>query len=101
MSKIYILLPVHNRKEITRGFIECLKTQTFQDYHLVLIDDGSNDGTAVMVKEHIPSATVLRGTGDWWWAGSLQQGIEWLRQQKVHDDDAVLMINDDVSINKG
>ena len=99
MQKVYVLLPVHNRREITRGFIECLKTQTFQDYHLVLIDDGSNDGTAVMVKGNIPSATVLRGTGDWWWAGSLQQGIEWLRQRKVNDDDVVLMINDDVSIN--
>lgn len=100
MPKVYILLPVHNRREITRGFVECLKTQTFQDYHLVLIDDGSNDGTAVMVKENIPSVTVLRGTGDWWWAGSLQQGIEWLRHQKVNDDDVVLIINDDVSINK-
>ena len=71
-NKIYILLPVHNRKEITRGFVECLKAQTFQDYRLVLIDDGSNDGTADMVKESIPSVTVLRGIGDWWWAGSLQ-----------------------------
>src|SRR5580765_2673488 len=100
MAKLYVLLPVHNRKDITRGFVECLKAQTFRDYHLVLIDDGSNDGTADMVKENIPSVTVLSGTGDWWWAGSLQQGIDWLRQQKVHDDDAVLMINDDVSINK-
>ena len=100
MAKLYVLLPVHNRKDITRSFVECLKAQTFRDYHLVLIDDGSNDGTADMVKENIPSVTVLSGTGDWWWAGSLQQGIDWLRQQKVHDDDAVLMINDDVSINK-
>jgi len=100
MSKIYILLPVHNRKEITRGFVECLKTQTFQDYHLVLIDDGSNDGTADMVKENILSVTVLRGIGDWWWAGSLQQGIGWLHQQMVDDSQVVLIINDDVSIEK-
>ncbi len=100
MSKIYILLPVHNRKETTRGFIECLKVQTFQDYHLVLIDDGSTDGTAVMVRENIPSVTVLHGAGDWWWAGSLQQGINWLYQQEVDDNDVVLMINDDVSIKK-
>ncbi|MGA7750153.1 MAG: glycosyltransferase [Gallionella sp.] len=98
MPKIYILLPVHNRKDITRGFVECLRAQTFTDYQLVLIDDGSSDGTAEMVKEYIPAATVLRGTGDWWWAGSLQQGIEWLRRQNISDDDMVLIINDDVSI---
>ena len=97
MPKIYILLPTHNRKEITRAFVECLKAQTFVDYHLVLIDDGSTDGTAEMVKVSIPSATVLRGTGDWWWAGSLQQGLSWLKGQRVKDDALVLFINDDVS----
>ncbi len=96
MPAIYILLPVHNRKEITRGFIECLKMQTFTDYHLLLIDDGSEDGTAEMVQEIIPSVTVLRGTGDWWWAGSLQQGLDWLKQQEPDDEALVLIINDDL-----
>lgn len=95
-NKIYILLPVHNRKAVTAGFVQCLKTQTFRNYHLVLIDDGSTDGTADMVKEAIPSATVLRGTGGWWWAGSLQRGLEWLEQEQVSDDAIVLFINDDV-----
>ena len=98
MPKVYILLPVHNRKEITRGFIKCLTAQTSSNYHLVLIDDGSTDGTAEMVKEYIPSATVLRGKGDWWWAGSLQQGLDWLKDNATNDDDIVLMINDDVEI---
>lgn len=96
-KKIYILLPVHNRKEITRGFVECLKAQTFSDYHLVLIDDGSTDGTAEMVQEYVPSTTVLRGSGNWWWAGSLQRGLDWLKVQQVSDDTLVLFINDDVS----
>lgn len=96
MAKIYILLPVHNRKEITRNFIKCLKAQTFEDFHLVLIDDGSADGTASMVLEYLPSATVLRGSGDWWWAGSLQQGVDWLKGVAA-DEDIVVFINDDVS----
>lgn len=98
MPKVYILLPVHNRKEITRGFIECLTAQTFSDYHLVLIDDGSTDGTAEMVKEYIPSATVLRGKGNWWWAGSLQQGLNWLKKHPPMPSDIILMTNDDAEI---
>lgn len=96
MPKLYILLPVHNRKEITRGFVECLAAQTFSDYHLVLIDDGSTDGTAEMVQARIPSTTILRGNGDWWWAGSLQQGLNWLKQSGTEDKAVVLFINDDV-----
>ena len=91
----YILLPVHNRREITRRFISCLKVQTYTDYHLVLIDDGSVDGTREMVESEISKLSVLTGCGDWWWAGALQQGYEWLKQQVVSADDLVLIINDD------
>lgn len=92
---IFILLPVHNRREITRRFIECLKAQTYKNYHLVLIDDGSADGTAEMVRESVSSLTVLTGKGKWWWAGSLQQGYLWLKDQTVANDSIILIINDD------
>jgi GT2 family glycosyltransferase len=95
-KKIYILLPVHNRKAVTAGFVGSLNKQTFRDYHLVLIDDGSTDGTAEMVMKAIPSVTVLRGTGGWWWAGSLQRGLDWIKEEKIADDSIVLFINDDV-----
>jgi len=97
MPKVYILLPVHNRKEITRGFMACLAAQEFLDYHLVLIDDGSSDGTSDMVRSIIPATTVLRGNGTWWWAGSLQQGLNWLKQRQIEDETVVLFINDDVN----
>lgn len=96
MTTIYILLPVHNRKEITRGFVDCLQAQTYSDYHLVVIDDGSTDGTADMVLEHIPATTVLRGKGNWWWAGSLQRGLDWLKENVRDENALILFINDDV-----
>ena len=78
---IYILLPVHNRREITGDFIDCLEAQTWQHYHLVLIDDGSTDGTEQMVRERVENLTVIRGNGDWWWAGCLQQGFNFLKKE--------------------
>lgn len=97
MPKIYILLPVHNRKHVTERFIDCLVAQTFQNYHLVLIDDGSEDGTDEMVKAKISCLTVIRGEGDWWWAGSLQQGIDFLFQLEVKGSDIVVFANDDIT----
>jgi len=94
-EKIYILLPVHNRRDLTRRFLECLKAQTFQDYHLVLIDDGSTDGTEEMVCDNIKELTVIKGQGDWWWAGSLQKGYEWLKSNNIPSTDLALIINDD------
>ena len=60
-SKIYILLPVHNRRDQTKTFIDCLTAQTYQNYHLILIDDGSTDGTAEMVQSKIPLAIIIKG----------------------------------------
>lgn len=94
-EQIHILLPVHNRREITRRFIECLKNQTYRNYHLILIDDGSTDGTDEMVLNEIKPTTVIKGRGDWWWAGSLQQGYKWLKSNNIPFTDLVLMINDD------
>lgn len=98
MIKVYILLPIHNRKAVTKHFIDCLRMQSYQDYHLILIDDGSTDGTAEMVSLFIDSykLTIIKGRGDWWWAGSLQQGLDWLKKNGVNANDLILFINDDV-----
>jgi GT2 family glycosyltransferase len=97
-EKIYILLPVHNRREITRHFIKCLSLQTYRNFHLILIDDGSTDGTAEMIQEYIDKITVIKGDGNWWWAGSLQQGINWLNKNtSTNQNNVVLIINDDVT----
>jgi len=93
--QIYILLPVHNRCKITSDFIKCLKKQTYRNYHLVLIDDGSTDRTSETVLDLLPDATIIRGKGNWWWGGSLQQGHNWLVQERVPAEDYVLVMNDD------
>jgi len=92
---IHILLPVHNRLHIVKRFIHCLQAQTGVRYHLILIDDGSTDGTPDYVKSQIKDLTVLTGRGDWWWGGSLHQGYGWLKANKVNAGDFVLMVNND------
>jgi GT2 family glycosyltransferase len=92
---IYILLPVHNRREVTRCFVASLKAQTYCHFHLILIDDGSTDGTDEMVREQICNLTIIKGRGDWWWAGALQQGYNWLKSKHPASNDIALIINDD------
>lgn len=96
--RLHILLPVHNRRAVTVRFAEALARQTWKGFQLVLIDDGSTDGTAEAVRAVLPDTVVITGKGDWWWAGSLDQGCRLLERTGVRDDDVVLFINDDLTL---
>lgn len=96
---LYIILPVFNRKDITLNFIDSLQNQTFSNWTLLLIDDGSTDGTPVDVKSRGDSRIqVIETKGDLWWGGSLQYAYQHLRKFLINKDN-VLIINDDVIIN--
>jgi GT2 family glycosyltransferase len=93
--RVFILLPVHNRRQVTEKFIHCLLSQTYPNWHLVLIDDGSRDGTAQMAQSLTDSLTILQGQGTWWWGGALHQGYKWLQEGHGAPQDVVLIANDD------
>lgn len=45
-----ILMPVYNREKYVRQAIESILSQTFTDFELFAIDDGSTDGSAEILK---------------------------------------------------
>ena len=94
---VYILLPVHNRCEVTRKFVSCLAAQTYKAVRLVLIDDGSSDGTAEMVREMLPDVQIVTGDGNWWWSGCMQRGYDLLLHPEPSPTDMVLIANDDIT----
>lgn len=51
--KISIILPFYNAEEYLAESIESILGQTFTDFELLAIDDGSTDGSAAVVKSFI------------------------------------------------
>nr|WP_290226445.1 glycosyltransferase family 2 protein [Trichocoleus desertorum] len=97
MSKgIFILIPVHNRRETTlRGLRQLYQDTTIQnwpDLHLVVIDDGSTDGTEAALRNEFPAVTILRGNGHLWWTGAIRKGMEYAYNKGC---EAVFWLNDD------
>lgn len=45
-----IIIPAYNRADIIRGTIESVLAQSFRDFEVIFVDDGSSDGTAEVAK---------------------------------------------------
>lgn len=94
---LHVVTAAHNRYAITEKFVNSLNAQTVQPIHLILIDDGSTDGTADMVMKKMPNATILTGDGNRWWGGALHMAYKWLLKNSVDDNDIVMISNDDTT----
>lgn len=98
---IHVITAVHNRYKITEHFIQSLLVQSYTGgIHLVLVDDGSTDGTSEKVRELMPDATIICGDGNLWWGGALHEAYKWvLSNLSGNTDEYVLISNDDVMYN--
>jgi len=95
---VFCVVPVYNRLAITKKFLEYISRQNYQSIHLVVVDDGSTDGTAqYLAQAPRASLTVLKGNGNLWWSGAMILGMEYVMNIAA-ETDYLLMINDDVRI---
>jgi GT2 family glycosyltransferase len=96
---IYIVIPVHNRRRYTTVCLACLARQTVTQKRVIVVDDGSTDGTHEQIKEQFPETVVLTGNGSLWWAGATNVGIDYVnRTFSPGPDDFILLLNDDIKV---
>lgn len=86
------MTPVFNRKNFTKNFLEALKKQTVTDFTVVIVDDGSTDGTAQMIEDEFPGTILLKEEGDLWWAEATNVGIRYALENNAS---YILTLNDD------
>jgi glycosyltransferase involved in cell wall biosynthesis len=56
--RVSIILPSRNRVRLLPRAIESILLQTYRNWELWIIDDGSSDGTAEMVKRRFPDSRI-------------------------------------------
>lgn len=96
---VYIITPVYNRKATT---LKCLQHLSqigdLHRYQVVIVDDGSTDGTAAVINVAYPDVAVLTGSGDLWWTGAVAMGMQYAAEQGA---EFFIWLNDDCLPNAG
>ncbi|NJL47612.1 MAG: glycosyltransferase family 2 protein [Leptolyngbyaceae cyanobacterium SM2_5_2] len=90
---IFIIIPVHNRCATTLRCLAQLEAQgDLETFQVVIVDDGSTDGTTAAIQACYPSVTILQGNGQLWWTGAIAMGMRYAYQ---HSATHMIWLNDD------
>lgn len=93
---IYIVIAIHDRLAATLECLECIAKQTYRDYKIIIVDDGSTDGSTKAITAQYPHVTILPGDGNLWWTGAMAKGVTYVLEH-AQDTDYVLSLNNDVT----
>jgi GT2 family glycosyltransferase len=94
---VYALIPAHNNKPEVLQVLRCLERQRYGDLEVLLVDDGSTDGTGEEVRRRFPRVRVLQGDGQLWWTGANVLGVSDVTE-RARTGDFILLLNNDVSM---
>lgn len=86
---VTVLLPVHNGERYLHEAVESILTQTLASFELLLVDDGSTDGTEAICRSFAdPRVRVLRQEKNAGIVSALNVGIDCVATQYVARMDA-------------
>jgi len=89
---IYIVTTVFNRKKFTMNCLLALSYQTVRNFKVIIVDDGSTDGTSEMIEKQFPDVILLKEQGNLWWSAATNVGV---RYAINHGAEYVMTLNDD------
>lgn len=94
--KVIVLVLSYDGKELLEDALSSYLANDYPNFEVLVIDNGSTDGTQEYVKQNFPQASVLRLEQNQGYSGGFNQGLEYaFRKQQA---DHVLITNNDVKV---
>ncbi len=96
--KVSIIILVYNNYIDTKECLESLANITYQNYEVILVDNGSTDGSGKKLEQEYPEHTYIFNEDNLGFAGGVNCGI---RYSMTKNADYVFLLNNDAIVDKG
>lgn len=94
MYEVSVIIPNYNGKRYLKECLDSMREQDFKDFEVVLVDNGSEDGSVSFVKEHYPEVQVIALKENTGFCGAVNVGI------KASLSAYVILLNNDTIADK-
>ena len=92
MSNISVIIPHFNGKHHLDDCFRSLRAQTFTDFEILLVDNGSTDGSQAHVRDHYPEVMLLELGQNRGFTGACNAGWE------ASTGEIVILLNNDTEV---
>jgi GT2 family glycosyltransferase len=89
MEKLSVIIPNYNGKGYLEDCLRSLRKQTFKDFDIILVDNGSEDGSLEYLDKKWPEVKVIALPENTGFANAVNVGIE------ASDSEYVFLLNND------
>lgn len=92
--KVSIVIPNYNGKQYIKACMESLEKQSYKDFEIILVDNGSLDGSRSYIKENYPDINVIFLDKNYGFSYAVNVGI------KQSNAEYVVLLNNDTEVDK-
>ena len=94
---VVLLVLNYNGKPLLRTFLHSLRKTDYQNYKILVVDNGSTDGSKEMVKKEFPECDLLYLEKNRGYSGGNNAGIRYILK-KYSNVDYLLLLNNDMEV---
>ncbi len=92
MSKVSVVIPNWNGESLLSVCLQSLKEQSWQDFQLIVVDNGSSDDSVQVIKKIFPKADIIQLEKNIGFAPAVNLGIEKAQSEYI------FLLNNDTQV---
>jgi GT2 family glycosyltransferase len=94
---ISVIIPNYNGEEHLKTLYKSLKNQTYKEFAVILVDNGSGDGSSVYTKQEFPDSIIIELGYNTGFAKAVNEGVKY--SLKNSQTEYIFLVNNDIELN--